>query len=113
MITHAIGGVIRPRVAVVRPVAADTRLDEALVLRRCAMYRKAFRGTAISYPADALRFEAVAVWTREHGVTVDVTSTDDLDRWTRGNRRVTCRNALSRDGSGRYWSCGLFAVRGG
>ncbi len=80
MITHAIGGVIRPRVAVVRPVAADTRLDEAFALRRCAMYRKAFRGTAISYPADALRFEAVAVWAREHGVAIDVTSTDDLDR---------------------------------
>ena len=80
MITHTIGGVIRPRVGLVRPVAADTRLDEALALRRCAMYRKAFRGTAISYPADVLRFEAVAVWAREQGVAIDVTSTDDLGR---------------------------------
>ena len=57
MITHTIGGVIRPRIGVVRPVVADTRLDEAIALRRCAMHRKVFRGTAVSYPAEVLRFE--------------------------------------------------------
>lgn len=79
MITHTINGVVRPRVAVARYVAADTRLDEAVALRRCAMYRKAFRGTAISYPADVLRFDAVASWVRERGSTVDVASAHDLD----------------------------------
>jgi hypothetical protein len=79
MITHTIGGVIRPRIGVVRPVAADTRLDEALALRRCAMYRKVFRGTAVSYPAEVLRYGAVADWITEHGLTVDVASADELD----------------------------------
>lgn len=78
MITHTINGVVRPRVAVARYAGADTRLDEAVVLRRCAMYRKAFRGTAISCPADALRFDAAASWIRERGVTVDVASAPDL-----------------------------------
>ena len=27
-------------------------IDEAIALRRCALYRKAFKGIAISYPAD-------------------------------------------------------------
>jgi diaminopimelate decarboxylase len=80
MITQTIGGVIRPRVAVVRDVEPDSRLAEAVALRRCALYRKAFRGFAISYPADALRLDAVARWIRDRGVTVDVTSTGDLER---------------------------------
>jgi hypothetical protein len=80
MITHTINGVVRPRVAVARYVSTDTRLDEAIALRQCALYRKAFRGTAVAFPAEALRLDAVATWIRNHGVTVDVASTDDLDR---------------------------------
>jgi len=80
MIMHSIDGVVRPRVAAPRYVPADTRLDEAIAIRNCALYRKAFRGFAISYPADALRLDAVARWIRDRGVTVDVTSTDDLER---------------------------------
>jgi diaminopimelate decarboxylase len=43
------------------------------------MYRNAFRGTAVAYPADALRLDAVAAWIRREGVTVDVTDVDRLD----------------------------------
>ncbi len=53
MITYTHGGVV-PRKAVTRHAVPDTRLDEAIVLRRCAMFRKASRGTAVSYPADIL-----------------------------------------------------------
>ena len=48
-------------------LAADVRLEEAIALRRCAMYRNAFRGTAIAYPAKAMRLEAIAGWMRRGG----------------------------------------------
>ena len=54
----------------------DPRLNEAVALRRCALYRKAFRCAAVSYPADVLRLDAPAEWIRRHGVAVDV---DDID----------------------------------
>ncbi len=80
MITHTINGVVRPRVAVTRNVASDTRLDEVIALRRCAVQRKAFRGTAVSYPAEVLRYGAVAEWITDHGLTVDVASAGELDQ---------------------------------
>lgn len=80
MITHTINGLVRPRVAVSRDAMVDYRLDEAVAVRRCALYRSAFRGTAVSFPADALRFDAASTWIRERGVTVDVMSSDGLDR---------------------------------
>jgi len=80
MITHTTGGVIRPRVAVARFVETDFRLAEAVAVRRCALYRQAFRGSAVSYPADALRSDPVARWITEHGVNVDAVSSADLDR---------------------------------
>jgi hypothetical protein len=58
----------------------ETRLIETMVLRRCAQYRKAFRGSAVSYPADALRLYPVARWISRHGVTVDVRSAQELRR---------------------------------
>jgi hypothetical protein len=58
----------------------DVRVDEAVTLRRCAMYRKAFRGAAISYPATVLRMDAPATWIRRHGVGVDVATAEELDR---------------------------------
>jgi len=80
MITHTVDGVIRPRVAVARYVITDSRLDEAVAVRRCALYRKAFRGTAVTYPAEALRLDAVANWIREQGVGIEVASIEDLGR---------------------------------
>jgi diaminopimelate decarboxylase len=54
-------------------------LDEAVVLRRCAMYRKAFPTSALSFPASVLRSGVVADWIRRHGVSVDIASAEELD----------------------------------
>ncbi len=64
----------RPRVT---PLAL---VDETVALRRCALYRNAFKGTAVSYPAALLRFNALAAWMVTHRVTVDVATAGELDR---------------------------------
>lgn len=46
-------------------------LDEAVVLRRCALWRSAFKGSSVSYPAELLNVEPAAAWMRRHRVTVD------------------------------------------
>src|SRR5262245_2845231 len=81
MTVHWIEGVADRSVDTGARLATDVRLDEAIALRRCAVYRTAFRGAAIGYPAEAMRLEAIAGWMRRQGVTVDVTCVDDLD-WT-------------------------------
>jgi diaminopimelate decarboxylase len=63
--------------ALARPLAL---VDETVALRRCALYRNAFKGTAVSYPAALLRFNAVAAWMLTHRVTVDVSTSGELDR---------------------------------
>jgi len=55
-------------------------VDETVALRRCALYRKAFKGIAVSYPAVLLEFDALAAWIRSERVTVDVTTARELDR---------------------------------
>jgi len=55
-------------------------VDETVALRRCALYRKAFKGIAVSYPAVLLEFDALAAWIRRERVTVDVTTARELDR---------------------------------
>jgi len=64
-----------------RPVVEplDPRLDVTVALRRCATYRKALRGAAISYPASILWMGPVADWVKRHGVSVDVSTVDELD----------------------------------
>jgi diaminopimelate decarboxylase len=57
-----------------------TLLDETVALRRCALYRKAFKGIAVSYPAELLEFDALATWIRRERVTVDVANAGALDR---------------------------------
>jgi hypothetical protein len=79
MILHPLDAIADHRVDIGSRLATDVRLDEAIALRRCAMYRKAFRGTAIGYPAEAIRLDAMAGWMRRERVTVDVTSVDELD----------------------------------
>lgn len=79
MILHPLGAIADRRVDIGSRLATDVRLEEAIALRRCAMYRNAFRGTAIGYPAQAIRLDAIAGWIRREGVTVDVTSVDELD----------------------------------
>jgi diaminopimelate decarboxylase len=79
MILHPFDAIADRRVDIGSRLATDVRLDEAIALRRCAMYRKAFRGTAIGYPAAAIRLDAIAGWMRRECVTVDAASADELD----------------------------------
>jgi hypothetical protein len=58
----------------------DALVGVTVALRRCAMYRKAFRGAVINFPAGLLSQDSVARWVRRHGVGVDVASDDDLDQ---------------------------------
>lgn len=81
MTLRSLEGVADHAVDIGARLATDVQLDEAIALRRCAMYRNAFRGTTIGYPAEAMRLDAIAGWMRRQGVTVDVTCVDDLD-WT-------------------------------
>ncbi|KAA0080530.1 hypothetical protein CIW52_23190 [Mycolicibacterium sp. P9-64] len=57
----------------------DPRLDVTVALRRCATYRKALRAGAISYPAGILWMEPVSNWVNRHGVSVDVTTAEELE----------------------------------
>ena len=79
MILHSVNTVAGRSVDVESRLATDGRLNGAIALRRCAMYRKVFRGMAIGYPAAAIRFDPMVGWLRREGVTVDVTSVDELD----------------------------------
>jgi hypothetical protein len=81
MTVHWIEGVADHSVDIGARLATDVRLYEAIALRRCAMYRTAFRAAAVGYPAEAMRVDAIAGWMRRQGVTVDVACVDDLD-WT-------------------------------
>ena len=58
----------------------DETVDATVAIRRCALYRNAFKGTAVSYPAAFLGFDALTEWIRRHRVTVDVTTAGELDR---------------------------------
>jgi hypothetical protein len=79
MIVRPLEGIADHSVDVGARLVTDVRLDEAIALRRCAMYRTAFRGAAIGYPAEAVRRDVIAGWMRRQGVTVDVASIDELD----------------------------------
>ncbi|MEV0673378.1 hypothetical protein [Mycobacterium sp. NPDC050441] len=54
-------------------------LDDTVALRRCALWRNAFRDFAVSYPAELLGFEAAAGWMRRHRVTVDVATAAEFN----------------------------------
>ena len=54
-------------------------IDDTVALRRCALYRKAFKGIAVSYPAGFLKFDTLATWIRRERVTVDVANAGELD----------------------------------
>jgi diaminopimelate decarboxylase len=47
-------------------------------LRRCKAYRKSFPMAEIALPATALRNRAIAKWVRDHRVTVDVRTGEEL-----------------------------------
>ena len=47
-------------------------------LRRCKIYRKSFPMTEIALPATALRNRGIAKWVRDHRVTIDVRTGEEL-----------------------------------
>jgi diaminopimelate decarboxylase len=47
-------------------------------LSRCKAYRKSFPGTEIALPATALRNQAIAKWARDHRVSIDVHTGEEL-----------------------------------
>ncbi len=55
-----------------------TLAEEDVDLQRCKLYRKSFPMTEIALPATVLRNRAIAKWVRDHRVTVDVRSGEDL-----------------------------------
>ena len=78
MIAHALEEM---RSLGVRPDAKSLALvDVTVALRRCALYRNAFMGTAISYPAAFFGFDALTAWILRNRVTVDVTTAGELER---------------------------------
>ncbi len=83
MIIHTRGGAAASPLRTAMRLTVDERLDETIALRRCALQRSVFRGSAISLPAEILRFVAVADWVKRHGIPVDVTCPEDLDQTLR------------------------------
>lgn len=47
-------------------------------LRRCKIFRKSFAMTEIALPATILRNRAIAKWVRDHRVTIDVRTGEEL-----------------------------------
>ncbi len=47
-------------------------------MQRCKTYRKSFPMTEIALPATALRNRAIAKWVRDHRVTIDVRTGEEL-----------------------------------
>jgi diaminopimelate decarboxylase len=51
--------------------------DQA-AMRRCELYRRSFPMTDIAIPANALRNRAVVKWVRDHRLTVEIRTGEDL-----------------------------------
>lgn len=58
---------------------AQALLDDTVILRRCALWRSAFKGSPVSYPADLLGVEPAAEWLRRYRATVDVTTAAEFN----------------------------------
>lgn len=56
----------------------EVGVGETATVRRCAMYRKAFRSASVSYPVDVLRVQPARQWVLRHGVAVDVATAGDV-----------------------------------
>ena len=50
MIIHALGGAAVSPVRATMRLTVDERLDETITLRRCALQRSVFKGSAVSFP---------------------------------------------------------------
>jgi hypothetical protein len=53
-------------------------VDVREVLRRCALWCSAFRGSEVTVPAQVLTLPSAAPWLRRHRVSVEASSTDEL-----------------------------------
>ena len=58
--------------------SAPAAVEQAVVLRRCAEWRKVFSGAEVAYPADALTYPPAAAWIRRHGLSVEACSAEGL-----------------------------------
>ena len=65
-----------PTTCALQRTSPPTQDDEEL--QRCKIYRKSFPMTEIALPATALRNRAIAKWVRDHRVTVDVRTGEEL-----------------------------------
>ncbi|OKH80089.1 hypothetical protein [Mycolicibacterium sp.] len=59
---------------------AGTIVDDTVVPRRCAVWRKAFKGSAVSYGAALLGHAPAVSWMRRHRVTVDIGTAGEFSR---------------------------------
>ncbi|MDX1870589.1 hypothetical protein SBI67_00505 [Mycolicibacterium sp. 120266] len=79
-------------------VQAVDVFDETVLLRRCAMYRKAFPMATSNFPAAVLRSAVVADWIRRHGIGVEACFVDEVDRAL--SRGVPAKQVVLHCGSG-------------
>ena len=63
---------------VMRLPGTPTPTTDEEELRRCKIYRKSFAMTEIAFPATTLRNRAVAKWVRDHHVSIDVRTSEEL-----------------------------------
>lgn len=54
-------------------------VDETVALRRCALWRNAFKRTAVSFPFALLGSQPLADWLRRHRLTVDVATAAEFN----------------------------------
>lgn len=57
----------------------EENIEQTVAVRRCAEYRKAFRGAAVSFPVEVIAMDAPSAWVRRHGVSVDVADISGLE----------------------------------
>jgi diaminopimelate decarboxylase len=59
-------------------VARGQGAAEQAELRRCEMYRKSFPTSEVAIPASALQNRAVAKWVRDHRLSVEIRTGEDI-----------------------------------
>lgn len=57
----------------------EQNIEQTVAVRRCAEYRRAFRGAAVSFPAEVITMDAPSAWVRRHGVSIDVADISELE----------------------------------
>lgn len=57
----------------------EENIEQTVAVRRCAQYREAFRGAAVSFPVEVIAMDAPSAWVRRHGISVDVADIGGLE----------------------------------